>query len=46
VAAGVTICEQTGVSGQNGPAKLHHNAAVELESQSAAFGFSNLVRHA
>jgi len=39
------IREQTGIGGDDGPAKLHHDAAVEFEPKNAVFGFTRRVRH-
>jgi hypothetical protein len=39
------IRQQTGIGGHDGATKLHHDAAVEIESKDAVFGFTRRVRH-
>jgi hypothetical protein len=39
------IGEQTCIRGNGRSAELHHDAAVEIESKNAAFGFTRWVRH-
>jgi hypothetical protein len=39
------IREQTSIGGEDGPAKLHHDAAVEIEPKNAVSGFTRRVRH-
>ena len=40
-----TMREQTDIGGHDGSAKLHHDAAVEIEPKNAVFGFTRRVRH-